>query len=451
MEHITIFNRLKTAAKVDSTTEIGQLISACDLDMKRKAKSKTLSGGQKRKLQLGMMFTGGSKVCCIDEVSSGLDPLSRRKIWDILLRERGARTIILTTHFLDEADLLADHIAILSKGSLRAEGSAVELKHKLGEGYRVYVSHRSGSDVPLDLGHLARSVSGDETAYLVATSAEAAQLVDLLEQRGVDDYRVAGPSIEDVFLKLADEVNEMERTRDHEAETVSASGPSLGDKGSPSRDREVQLLPGKRISIPRQAWIMFRKRVTILKRNFLPYLATLVIAIVGAGLVGYLLRDSKQPRCSPAEELEAFEPTSFFTEFAKDQSLNLTLGPPSTVTANLSTRFQGLVSSDGSPGGNLSALTRNVQFVDTLPAFIDNIDEQFGRVNPGGAFAATGEATPTFAYRGNGGVYFSVLTQNIFDRLLTNISINTQFAEFDVPLPVSSASLLDTSPLRSRV
>src|SRR5438046_2581995 len=111
-EHIRIFNDLKTSGKGDGK-EILQLIKSVDLDRKLHAKAKTLSGGQKRKLQLGMMLTGGSGVCAVDEVSSGLDPLSRRKIWDILLAERGRRTIILTTHFLDEADLLADHIVIL--------------------------------------------------------------------------------------------------------------------------------------------------------------------------------------------------------------------------------------------------------------------------------------------------------------------------------------------------
>src|SRR5206468_9079805 len=124
--------------------------TAVDLAPKINAMSKTLSGGQKRKLQLGMMLTGGSAVCCVDEVSSGIDPLSRRKIWDILLAERGKRTIILTTHFLDEADLLADHIAILSKGTLRATGSSVELKDKLGGGYRVHVPKGSiTKDIPV--------------------------------------------------------------------------------------------------------------------------------------------------------------------------------------------------------------------------------------------------------------------------------------------------------------
>lgn len=108
-EHVQIFNRLKSAGTTDNKQTIKDLIRACDLGHKMKAQSKTLSGGQKRKLQLAMMFTGGSRVCCVDEVSSGLDPLSRRKIWEILLAERGDRTFLLTTHFLDEVSNSQPH------------------------------------------------------------------------------------------------------------------------------------------------------------------------------------------------------------------------------------------------------------------------------------------------------------------------------------------------------
>jgi ABC-type Mn2+/Zn2+ transport system ATPase subunit len=95
-EHVRIFNKLK-AEKVDSKAEMRALVAACDLELKTDARSSTLSGGQKRKCQLAMMLTGGSKVCMLDEVSSGLDPLSRRKIWDIILAERGKRSMLLTT------------------------------------------------------------------------------------------------------------------------------------------------------------------------------------------------------------------------------------------------------------------------------------------------------------------------------------------------------------------
>ena len=70
-----IFNRVKAVEAVDTKSQINDMILACDMDRMLKARAKTLSGGQKRKLQLAMMFTGGSKICCVDEVSSGYGPV----------------------------------------------------------------------------------------------------------------------------------------------------------------------------------------------------------------------------------------------------------------------------------------------------------------------------------------------------------------------------------------
>ncbi len=98
-EHIRIFSELKCLSAVNREV-VNDLARGVDLTEKLLVKAKTLSGGQKRKLQLAMMFAGGSAVCCVDEVSTGLDPISRRKIWEILLAERSRRTIIMTTHFL---------------------------------------------------------------------------------------------------------------------------------------------------------------------------------------------------------------------------------------------------------------------------------------------------------------------------------------------------------------
>ena len=187
-EHVRIFYALKTAPTRHSKTDFTTLVNGCDLASKTKARSKTLSGGQKRKLQLAMMFAGGSAVCCVDEVSSGLDPLSRRKIWDILLAERGDRTIIMTTHFLDEADFLADHIVILSKGNLMAEGSSAGLKHQLGDGYSIHIpkNNRALSAI----GGSEPSHTLDGTTYTVLDAATAGNFIDNLEKSGIENCRV---------------------------------------------------------------------------------------------------------------------------------------------------------------------------------------------------------------------------------------------------------------------
>ena len=426
-EHISIFNHLKATGVTDTADQTRQLVAACDLEGKLKARSKTLSGGQKRKLQLAMMFTGGSHVCCVDEVSSGLDPLSRRKIWDILLRERGARTIVLTTHFLDEADLLADYIAILSKGTLKAEGSAVKLKHQLGGGYRVHVNHRHGASPISDVDPDASSqLFHDHTVLGVATSAEAARLVDSLERQGVNDYHVSGPTIESVFLKLAEEMNDPDDTN-----TVVGDG-QLGRESS-----SIQLLPGRRIGIPQQTWVLFRKRMTILRRNKLPYLAAVLIPVVAAGLVTLLLRGFNRPGCAPRDNVSAAGVRSVAGELSSGRYLNFTVGPSSRLSGNTLSIFDGFLPSSDTASSSLSSIIQSIHTVDSLSDFNSDINARFANVTPGGVFAAADSTeAPTFAYRANFGMQYAIYTQNVFNRFLTNISISTQYADFDLILPV---------------
>lgn len=306
---MAIFNRLKNITNSDSKAQIRDLVKACDLDKKLNEKSKTLSGGQKRKLQLAMMFTGGSRVCCVDEVSSGLDPLSRRKIWDILLAERGARTFLFTTHALDEADVLSDQIAVLSRGNLKAAGSAVELKHRFGGGYRVHIHKSSKFVTPPEFDHIRCSVFYDQTIFQLQDSAEAAQFIGGLEKQGVRDYEMNGPTIEDVFLRLAEEGKEHSSEQqalvlDVETRTEVPKRESLlfhSSSESKTENEASYLLRGKGSTLVRQTWILFRKRIRILSRNYLPYWAAILVPILAAALVTLFLTGFDGLTCSPGE------------------------------------------------------------------------------------------------------------------------------------------------------
>lgn len=291
IEHVRIFNRLKSIGTPSSESDILELIGACDLDKKVRAQSRHLSGGQKRKLQLSMMFTGGSRVCCIDECSSGVDSLARKKLWDILLKERGTRTIIFTTHFLDEADLLSDQIAILSKGSLKAHGSAVELKHQLGNGYRIHVFNSHGTSAPALAEGVPRKVLYDQTIYTLQDSAQAAGFVRMLEAKGIENYEITSPTIEEIFFKVAEETEATEASRSKtraqilqkvasKSEKVSTEVISTTDEKESDTDEidsGLELQSGKQITVFRQAFTLFRKRWTVLQRNYLPYLAAFII------------------------------------------------------------------------------------------------------------------------------------------------------------------------------
>jgi len=98
-------------------SEIDDMLKLINLHDKKFAQSKTLSGGMKRKLSVAIAFIGGSKIVILDEPSSGMDPQARHSTWSLLQKFRKEKdcTILLTTHFMDEADFLGDRIAIMSQ------------------------------------------------------------------------------------------------------------------------------------------------------------------------------------------------------------------------------------------------------------------------------------------------------------------------------------------------
>ncbi|XMA18816.1 hypothetical protein WAI453_011607 [Rhynchosporium graminicola] len=427
-EHIRIFNRLKSTGKKDSKESLRTFIEAIDLDRKINAKAKTLSGGQKRKLQLGMMFTGGSSVCCVDEVSSGLDPLSRRKIWDILLAERGARTIILTTHFLDEADLLADQIAILSKGTLRAQGSSVELKNRLGGGYRIHLQTGPGHEKAPEIEGVQSHRTFGQTMYTASTSSRAAQIIKRLESGGLSDYQLSGPTIEDVFLALADEIKSKSSSSiDRQVSPRPISNEKKFHTTTlPESGHNLDLHTGKTIGFFRQAWVLFRKRYTILRRNYLPYVAALLLPIIAAGLVTLFLKGFTAVGCSPEQTVSL----SFVENLYTQDRYDIVVGPSSRFSNAALTSLYGPLLPFVPPQ---DLIDRNLHKVDSLAEFNSYIDQNYANVTPAGFFIGSGSSQTTLAYKGNGNIYTAIFGQNIMDVALTNISIGTQYASFDIP------------------
>jgi ATP-binding cassette subfamily A (ABC1) protein 3 len=405
-EHVKIFNRLK-ATTLDSKDAMKKLVADCDLEQKVYAKSNTLSGGQKRKCQLAMMLTGGSSLCMLDEVSSGLDPLSRRKIWDIILAERGKRSMILTTHFLDEADLLSDDVMIISKGKVVAHGSSVALKHELGGGYRVRIYHENKKDLPAELEQYPKDIQRDQTVYQLVDSATAASFVLELEKAGVVDYQVNGPQLEDVFLNLAGETKE-----EFEKDAGEPMSPISSSENVGSRKKDLQLSKGKPLSFLAQTWVLFRKRWIILRRNPLPYLVALLIPVIAGGLVTLFVMSYRTPTCNPRENASNSPSFSMQSLLLLDQVGQFPAGPSADIPQLVDTLYPGL----------------SVESVDSVQALRDYINANYATVAPGGFVLGD---TPTFAWRGDYDVYYSVAVQNIMDVSLTDTPIFTSFQHFD--------------------
>ena len=131
-DHLSFFAALRGVPPARARPEIAEALEALGLTEKRRARVATLSGGQKRRLWVATSLLGETPVVFLDEPSSGMDPANRRKLWDLLVSmKRQGRSILFTTHYLDEADVLAGRKAVLHKGRVRAVGTSWDLKRHM--------------------------------------------------------------------------------------------------------------------------------------------------------------------------------------------------------------------------------------------------------------------------------------------------------------------------------
>ncbi len=195
----------------DDPEDPATLIELVGLSDATRTRCRQLSGGQKRRLALALALVGKPQVLFLDEPTTGMDPQARRATWDIVrdLKARG-RTIMLTTHFMDEAERLADRIAIIDGGALIALDTPADLTREQSTALtRVYFMAAPGLDMTA-LGQLpsARAAQAEDGgAYTVETADAPALLVELTtwlrEQRiELHELRVGRTSLEDVFLRL---------------------------------------------------------------------------------------------------------------------------------------------------------------------------------------------------------------------------------------------------------
>ncbi|WP_327351091.1 ATP-binding cassette domain-containing protein [Streptomyces sp. NBC_01304] len=191
-----------------------ELLARFDLAGAAKKSAATYSGGMKRRLDIAMTLVGNPRIIFLDEPTTGLDPRSRHTMWGII-RElvRGGVTVFLTTQYLDEADELADRIAVLSDGRIAAEGSAEELKRLIPGGHV-----RLRFDDPAAYRSAADSlpeVTRDDEALTLRIAGDGSQralraILDRLDAAGIDadELTVHTPDLDDVFFALTDDTRQ---------------------------------------------------------------------------------------------------------------------------------------------------------------------------------------------------------------------------------------------------
>eukprot|EP01062_Namystynia_karyoxenos_P055235 TRINITY_DN45_c0_g1_i1.p1 TRINITY_DN45_c0_g1~~TRINITY_DN45_c0_g1_i1.p1 ORF type:complete len:1842 (+),score=630.41 TRINITY_DN45_c0_g1_i1:449-5527(+) len=218
-EHVLLVGALKGIPGDQLEQQADELLAETGLAERADAMATALSGGQKRKLAVAMAFLGGSQLVFLDEPTSGMDPVSRRSVWAVVRQRKQDCAVVLTTHFMDEADSLGDRICVLHRGSVCAEGHSLELKERFGAGYTLIAALQQGASAkPLaaDLqtvcpGLSIKSQYGGEVTFQLPPGDDSVlpDVLERLEERaaelGVSSYGVSMTTLEDVFLRLVDQ------------------------------------------------------------------------------------------------------------------------------------------------------------------------------------------------------------------------------------------------------
>nr|XP_018630849.1 ABC transporter A family member 1 isoform X1 [Nicotiana tomentosiformis] len=230
-EHLEIFADVKGVPEDAKEKAVTEMVDEVGLADKLNTVVKALSGGMKRKLSLGIALIGNSKVIILDEPTSGMDPYSMRLTWQLIKRKKKGRIILLTTHSMDEADVLGDRIAIMANGSLKCCGSSIFLKHQYGVGYTLtLVKTAPGASVAADIvyRHVPSATCISEVAAEVsfklplASSSSFESMFQEIERYmrrsnpkfettdsrevdnlGIESYGISVTTLEEVFLRVA--------------------------------------------------------------------------------------------------------------------------------------------------------------------------------------------------------------------------------------------------------
>jgi len=218
VEHLELFARLKNVPEAEVDAAVQEKLVQVGLTEKADSPTHVLSGGQKRKVCVAMALIGKCDVVFLDEPTSGMDPYSRRATWNLINQCKKDRVIVLTTHFMDEADILADRIAIMAHGQLQICGTSLFLKQKYGVGYNMTLSKNADG---VETGPIRAAIAnhipdtkvlsdvGKELALRVplGASPKFPDLLDELDEKkaelGLDTWGLSVTTLEEVFLKIA--------------------------------------------------------------------------------------------------------------------------------------------------------------------------------------------------------------------------------------------------------
>lgn len=227
VEHLLFYSRLKGLPKYKEAEHVEAIIKQAGLEGERRRLSKDLSGGQKRRLSIAIALTGKPLVVFLDEPTTGLDPSSKRGLWDVILQARVNYSIIISTHSLEEADVLCTRIGIMSKGKLKSVGTQRHLKNKFGKGFKIQLTYDISCKASIEK-YIAKILPesilvGDywgSCTYQIPKDAKLSDIFAEIETNknryGIKNWGISQASLEDIFIdiiKKDEESGEMEQIK----------------------------------------------------------------------------------------------------------------------------------------------------------------------------------------------------------------------------------------------
>jgi len=230
-DHLRLFARLRGVPAAQVSALVSKTVKELELGPYAHRLAGTLSGGMKRKLCVAIAIVGDPDLVLLDEPSAGLDPVSRRNLWDTLIKTMAKRAVVLTTHSMEEAEALCTRIGIMVKGQLQALGTPQHLKQKHGSGYEIILQldpTQGAVDSPdrqkvigdfikglFSTAELLSDNGGLLTYKVPGESMKVGRAFEALEAQraelGIADYAVAQPTLEQVFVRTVMQHSEGER------------------------------------------------------------------------------------------------------------------------------------------------------------------------------------------------------------------------------------------------
>ncbi|GFN82068.1 ATP-binding cassette sub-family a member 3 [Plakobranchus ocellatus] len=296
-EHLWFFAKLKGYQTSNLAEEIDNLVTEIGLQSKAKKRVREISAGQKRSLSVGISLMGDSKVVFLDEPSSGMDPSTRRLTWDLLNKKRKGRTMLLSTHYMDEADAIGNRIAILVEGQLQCCGTPLFLKKLYGAGYHLIIEKEPKCDLKkltmVIQDHIANaqieSAHMFDVSYLLPASecpmfpALFRYLSSYKTELNITAFGTTSTTMEEVFLKseVINDEHELSQISENRSSTTAMQEGTMNIEHFDNLNHNISFLTGYSL-----AWSQFRalfmKRLIVALRH---WTVTLLLFTLPASIV----------------------------------------------------------------------------------------------------------------------------------------------------------------------